>query len=181
MFRLYAACSCKIRSIPSCDQIHIHASVRKNQQEQVLEDLHYRNAFLFVGIWGFQSGGNMESCKNLLIEFEICLLFWVACVILLFIAWVSGSMIVSEQLNYTKTWWFHAIFMPVIIEFSRCVGTYSSAKVELLNKGYYHRETGWKSWKKQLNLGWKNHRFGWYRISDTLYTVIKASGSSRLI
>ena len=27
-------------------------------------------------------------------------------------------MIVSEQLNYIKTRWFHAIFMPVIIEFS---------------------------------------------------------------
>mgnify|MGYP004583813143 CR=1 FL=1 len=43
-------------------------------------------------------------------------------------------MIVSEQLNYTKIWWFHAIFLPVIIEFSRCVGTYSSAKFELINK-----------------------------------------------
>ena len=40
-------------------------------------------------------------------------------------------MIVSRQLNYTKTRWFHAIFMPVIIEFSRCIGTYSSAKFEL--------------------------------------------------
>ncbi len=40
-------------------------------------------------------------------------------------------MIVSEQLNYTKTRWFHAIFMPVIIEFSRCIGIYSSAKFEL--------------------------------------------------
>ena len=29
--------------------------------------------------------------------------------------------------------WFHAIFMPVIIEFSRCIGTYSSAKFELFN------------------------------------------------
>ena len=41
-------------------------------------------------------------------------------------------MIVSRQLNYTKTRRFHAIFMPVIIEFSRCIGTYSSAKFELL-------------------------------------------------
>jgi len=41
-------------------------------------------------------------------------------------------MIVSEQLNYTKTRWFHAIFLPVIIEFSRCIGTYSSAKFEYL-------------------------------------------------
>ena len=40
--------------------------------------------------------------------------------------------IVSGQLNYIKTRWFHAIFMPVIIEFSRCIGTYSSAKFELI-------------------------------------------------
>ncbi len=43
-------------------------------------------------------------------------------------------MIVSEQLNYIKTRRFHAIFMPVIIEFSRCIGTYSSAKFESYNK-----------------------------------------------
>ena len=42
-------------------------------------------------------------------------------------------MIVSEQLNYIKTRRFHAIFMPVLIEFSRCIGTYSSAKFELFN------------------------------------------------
>ena len=41
-------------------------------------------------------------------------------------------MIVSRQLNYTKTRRFHAIFIPVIIEFSRCIGTYSSAKFELI-------------------------------------------------
>ena len=41
-------------------------------------------------------------------------------------------MIVSEQLNYIKTRRFHAIFMPVIIEFSRCIGTYSSAKFEYI-------------------------------------------------
>ncbi|MBU5333992.1 hypothetical protein KQI61_17505, partial [Anaerocolumna aminovalerica] len=40
-------------------------------------------------------------------------------------------MVVSRQLNYTKTRWFHAIFMPVIIEFPRCIGTYLSAKFEL--------------------------------------------------
>ncbi len=39
-------------------------------------------------------------------------------------------MIVSEQLNYIKTRRFHAVFMPVLIEFSRCIGTYSSAKFE---------------------------------------------------
>ena len=41
-------------------------------------------------------------------------------------------MIVSEQLNYIKTRRFHAIFMPVLIEFSRCIGTYSSAKFEYI-------------------------------------------------
>ena len=39
-------------------------------------------------------------------------------------------LIVFEQLNYTKPDGIHAIFMPVIIEFSRCIRTYSSAKFE---------------------------------------------------
>lgn len=43
-------------------------------------------------------------------------------------------LIVSEQLNYTKPDGIHAIFLPVIIEFSRCIGTYLSAKFELLRK-----------------------------------------------
>ena len=41
--------------VPSCDQVHVHASVRKNQQKQILENFHYWNAFLFVGIGCFQS------------------------------------------------------------------------------------------------------------------------------
>ena len=41
-------------------------------------------------------------------------------------------LIVFEQLNYTKPDGIHAIFMPVIIEFSRCICTYSSAKFEIL-------------------------------------------------
>ena len=41
-------------------------------------------------------------------------------------------MIVFGQLNYTKTRRFHAIFKPVIIEFLRCMGTYSSAKFEYI-------------------------------------------------
>ncbi len=58
-------------------------------------------------------------------------------------------MIVSEQLNYTKTRRFHAIFMPVIIEFSRCIRTYSSAKFEFIKlcqdyQSYYTR-TGYYS------------------------------------
>ena len=39
-------------------------------------------------------------------------------------------LIVFEQLNYTKPDGIHAIFLPVIIEFSRCIRTYSSAKFE---------------------------------------------------
>lgn len=39
---------------------------------------------------------------------------------------------VFEQLNYTKTRVFHAILLPVIIEFSMYIGNYSSAKFELL-------------------------------------------------
>ena len=44
-------------------------------------------------------------------------------------------LIVFGQLNYTKPDGIHAIFLPVIIEFSRCIRTYSSAKFEyLINK-----------------------------------------------
>ena len=42
-------------------------------------------------------------------------------------------LIVFEQLNYTKPDGIHAIFMPVIIEFSRYIRTYSSAKFEFNN------------------------------------------------
>ena len=41
-------------------------------------------------------------------------------------------LIVSEQLNYTKPDGIRAIFMPVVIEFSRCIRTYSCAKFELI-------------------------------------------------
>lgn len=40
--------------------------------------------------------------------------------------------VVSEQFNYTKTRVFHAILLPVFIEFSRCIGTYASAKFEII-------------------------------------------------
>ncbi len=45
----------KIRSVASCDQIHVHASVRKDQKEQILENFHYWNPFLFVSIGCLQS------------------------------------------------------------------------------------------------------------------------------
>ena len=48
-------------------------------------------------------------------------------------------MVVSRQLNYTKTRRFHAIFMPVIIEFSRCIGTYSSAKFEFVSSVFVEK------------------------------------------
>ena len=41
--------------------------------------------------------------------------------------------VVSEQFNYTKTRVFHAILLPVFIEFSRCIGTYASAKFEFMS------------------------------------------------
>jgi hypothetical protein len=43
----------------------------------------------------------------------------------------SQELIISEQLNYIKPDGIHAIFMPGIIEFSRCIRTYSSEKFEL--------------------------------------------------
>ena len=45
-------------------------------------------------------------------------------------------LIVSEQLNYTKPDGIHAIFMPVMIEFSRYICTYSSAKFEYIINMY---------------------------------------------
>lgn len=37
------------------------------------------------------------------------------------------------QLNYTKPDGFMLFFMPVFIEFLRCISTYSSAKFETVN------------------------------------------------
>jgi hypothetical protein len=34
--------------------------------------------------------------------------------------------------------------MPVIIEFSRCIGTYSSAKFELISYNVYSNQFDWK-------------------------------------
>ncbi len=50
--------------------------------------------------------------------------------------------VVSEQFNYTKNRVFHAILLPIIIEFSRCIGTYSSAKFEnfIFCSGYLSEE-----------------------------------------
>ena len=40
-------------------------------------------------------------------------------------------MIVFWLIQLYQTKWFHAILLPELIEFSRCIGTYSSAKFEL--------------------------------------------------
>ena len=55
---------CKTRSVPTCNQVHVHASVRRNQQKKILEDFCYRNPRLFVVVGYFQSWGNMKSCKK---------------------------------------------------------------------------------------------------------------------
>ena len=44
--------------------------------------------------------------------------------------------IVFEQLNDIKTRRFHAILLPDFIEFSKCTGTYSSAKFEYIIVGF---------------------------------------------
>ena len=59
----------EIRRISSYNQVHVHASVRKNQQKQILENFHYWNPFLFVGIGCFQSRRNMKSRKKSLYRF----------------------------------------------------------------------------------------------------------------
>jgi hypothetical protein len=51
---------------------------------------------------------------------------------------------VFGQLNYTKTRVFHAILLPVMIEFSRCIGTYSSAKFEYFIKKWKKKVYGYQ-------------------------------------
>ena len=88
-------------------------------------------------------------------------------------------MIVSEQLNYTKTRWFHAIFMPVIIEFSRCIGIYSSAKFELIIKmtekssGLFSKISRTKLWKLLIE-----NSFGIYLFHQQIIylTIILLNG-----
>ena len=72
----------------------------------------------------------MESCKKTLDSFRnLVIILSVLCYT--FIHSMSPPvLIVSEQLNYTKPDGIHAIFMPVMIEFSRYICTYSSAKFE---------------------------------------------------
>ena len=41
---------CKIRSIFSSKQTHIHTSVGENQQKHVLKNLRYQSAFPFIGV-----------------------------------------------------------------------------------------------------------------------------------
>lgn len=55
---------CKSGGVPSCDHVHAHTSVRKNQQKQILKDFRYRNPFLFAGVRCIQNRGNMKSCKK---------------------------------------------------------------------------------------------------------------------
>jgi len=73
----------------------------------------------------------MESCKKTSDSFRnLVIIQSVLCYT--FIHSMSPPvLIVSEQLNFTKPDGIHAIFMPIISEFSRCIRTYSSAKFEL--------------------------------------------------
>ena len=74
----------------------------------------------------------MESGKKTLDRFRNLLII-LSCLCYTFIHSMSlRLLIVFGQLNYTKTRRFHAIFMPVIIEFSRCTNNYSSAKFEFI-------------------------------------------------
>lgn len=62
---------------------------------------------------------------------------------------------VKEDTTYKMTDpWFHAIFMPVIIEFSKCTDIYSSAKFELFRDRII--ENIWEITKKH---GKKSFRF----------------------
>ena len=121
---------CKTRSISSGNQAHVHTSVRENQQKRYWKTSTTGIPFFLYALDAFNAEEIWNLIKNLLIDLEICLSFWFACVILLFIAWASGfNCFWTTQLYQTR--WFHAILLPVFIEFSRCISTYSSAKFEL--------------------------------------------------
>ena len=73
----------------------------------------------------------MESGKKSFDSFRnLVIILAVLCYAVIHSMSLRGDFVFG-QLNYTKTRVFHAILLPVIIEFSRCIGTYSSAKFEL--------------------------------------------------
>ena len=115
---------CKIRGIFSCEQTHIHTSVGENQQKHVLKNLRYRSAFPFIGIGSFQGWGNMKPCKNSFDRFRNLLIILSRLCYTFIHSMSLRFVIVFLATQLYQSHWFHAIFMPVIIEFSRCIGTF---------------------------------------------------------
>lgn len=72
---------CKTRSISSSNQAHIHTSVRKKQQKRYWKTSTTGIPFFLYALDAFNAEEIWNLVKNLLIDFEICLSFWFACVI----------------------------------------------------------------------------------------------------
>ena len=99
------------------NQVHVHASVRKNQQKQILENFHYWNALLFVGIGRFQSWRNMKSRKKSFDRFWNLLII-LSCLCYTFIHSMSlRFVIVFWQLNYTKAIGFMLFLCQLLLNF----------------------------------------------------------------
>lgn len=96
-----------------------------------LEDLAGENLMLMQRGWSYYGDKLRDDMIEKHPESKTILII-LSCLYYTFIHSMSlRFVIVSEQLNYIKTRWFHAIFMPVIIEFLRCIGTYSSASFQI--------------------------------------------------
>ena len=105
-------------------QTHIHTSVWENQQKHILKNLRYRSAFPFIGIGSFQGWGNMKPCEKSFDRFRNLLII-LSRLCYTFIHSISiRFVIVFFATQLYQNHWFHAIFMPVIIELSRCIGTF---------------------------------------------------------
>ncbi len=92
--------------------------------------------------------------------------------------------VVSEQFNYTKTRVFHAILLPVFIEFSRCIGTYASAKFEYITTKLTAKDQGYDSALRAFDRSMNNlqldyldcfliHWPGKYLFTDTWRAFIR--------
>ena len=92
---------CKVGSIPTCQQIHIHASVGKNQHKEIMKNHRCRKSFFLEAFAAFSADESLNLVKKFRIDLEIWLSFWLSCVILLFIVGASGFNC-FRQLNYTK-------------------------------------------------------------------------------
>ena len=108
---------CKIRSIFSSKQTHIHTSVGENQQKHVLKNLRYRSVFPFIGIGSFQGWGNMKPCEKSFDRFRNLLIILSRLCYTFIHSMSLRFVIVFRQLNYTKTIGFMLFLCQLLLNF----------------------------------------------------------------